>query len=83
VEQRACLIRCGLKDRKPAVREAAQQLLRHWLDEDMGGSVPRLLERLDVYANEEVACGAASPCFPILENETKVLAVENAITGAF
>ncbi len=67
VEQRACLIRRGLRDRKPGVREAGRQLLGAWLDADAGASVPSLLRRLDVEAHEEeaelaVGFSQALPC---------------------
>ncbi|BDA45173.1 probable condensin complex subunit 3 at N-terminal half [Coccomyxa sp. Obi] len=55
LEQRACLIRRGLGDRKPAVRDCAVALMCHWLNEDAGGSVPSLLRLLDVHNAEEEA----------------------------
>ena len=55
IEQRRCLIRRGLRDRKPSVQEAARQLLAAWLDADAGSSVPSLLSFLDVEQHEEEA----------------------------
>ena len=55
VDQRACLVRRGLQDRKTGVREAAQQLLCAWLDSDAGSSVPSLLHALDVRRHEPEA----------------------------
>lgn len=55
LEQRACLIRRGLGDRKPAVRDCAVALMCHWLNEDVSGSVPSLLRLLDVHHAEEEA----------------------------
>ena len=45
----------GLADRKAPVRECAQQLLCQWLASDAGGSVPGLLQLLDVQRHED-AC---------------------------
>lgn len=55
LEQRACLFRRGLGDRKPAVRDCAVALMCHWFNEDAGGSVPSLLRLLDVHNAEEEA----------------------------
>jgi hypothetical protein len=55
LEQRACLIRRGLGERKSAVRDSATALLSHWLNVDAGGSVPSLLRLLDVHHAEEEA----------------------------
>ena len=55
VDQRACLIRRGLQDRKPGVKEAAQQLLCAWLEGDAGSSIPSLLHALDVRRYEPEA----------------------------
>lgn len=49
------MIRRGLGDRKPAVRDCAVALMCHWLNEDAGGSVPSLLRLLDVHNAEEEA----------------------------
>ncbi|EIE21059.1 hypothetical protein COCSUDRAFT_43416 [Coccomyxa subellipsoidea C-169] len=70
LEQRACLIRRGLGERKAAVRDCAVALMCHWLNVDASGSVPSLLRLLDVHKAEEeaeqvllalIACGRLQP----------------------
>ena len=43
------------------MRECAQQLLCHWLEADAAGSVPALLQLLDVRQHEEACQRAVRP----------------------
>ena len=48
VDQRALLLRRGLRDRANTVVEAAREMLRVWLADACEGEVTRLLRMLDV-----------------------------------
>ena len=48
VEERACLLKRGLKDRSGGVADAAVALVQTWLLQDCEASILELLSKLDV-----------------------------------
>lgn len=63
IEERACLLKRGLKDRSSGVASAAVALVQTWLLQDCEASILELLSKLDVRRYPGVTQLQHNSCF--------------------